>query len=207
METFVIGLLRLSRYFNTVGNVTKANHVASQAERYEPEDPSPLLEGWINMSRGEIHCTEGQFSESIYFFDKATECFFEAGDYELWGTAIKQLATAQILMGNLDDTLSMLEKFSNAAKAVRAFGALGCIRTLMIFVAAERGDIKEAKKHSEMMLEDSRISDGRLLTVAGAAESAVGVYNCALAFLELSEGSELDLSMKQIDDVVDSLPR
>ena len=59
-ECYLVGLLAVARFFIATGKEHQAHRFMLLAERYMPEEPTLLEEGWADFCRGELLCRYGR---------------------------------------------------------------------------------------------------------------------------------------------------
>jgi tetratricopeptide (TPR) repeat protein len=110
-----------------------------------PEEPTLLVEGWLQFGRGELQCSAGEFGEAIDHLEAAAEAWFEDGRFDLWVLATRNLALAQCTLGDLLRAQELLVACEQRAASVSATSAARAALELQMFVAAELGDVKGAE--------------------------------------------------------------
>jgi hypothetical protein len=170
-ESFLVSLTAMARYFVACGDLSSANHYLATCERFLPEEPTLLVEGWLQFGRGELQCSAGEFEESLEFLEAAADGWFEGGHYDLWVLAVKNLALAKCMLGNLLKARELLNTCEERAKSVSAISTIETIFEIQVFVDAELGDLREmeaaAKKLREMSL--SKYSKAQTTTIPTTA--------------------------------------
>jgi hypothetical protein len=187
----MLSIICASRYFASEGNIKTANHFTSVVEAYEDDNDAPTVEGYISLARGELLCCEGKFSESLFYFEKSADSFFEAAKFKCWAEAIKHMITANVMLGQLESAANFLEECSKRAEVVRSFEANTIFGVLKCFVCVEMGELKRATEHSAVLKK---------------AEDAPIHQEAAIAFLQLSEGFDVAHGVEAADAAITFMP-
>jgi hypothetical protein len=82
-DSFFIALACMSRAFATTGDLKQANRFQVMSEQYLPSQPSPLVEGWADFTRGDVLCGSGEFGEGKSYLAGAADLWFEGGHFRL----------------------------------------------------------------------------------------------------------------------------
>ena len=154
-ETFLVSLTAMARYFIACGDLDSANRYLATCERFLPEEPTLLVEGWLQFGRGELQCSAGEFEESLEFLEAAADGWFEGGHYDLWVLAVKNLALAKCMLGDLLKAREGLTTCEERAKSVSAIAITEKVLEIHIFVHAELGDLREIEDTAEKLREMS----------------------------------------------------